>query len=131
MATKLTAKQERFCNEIASGKNQSDAYREAFDIKKMTNKTLNERASVLANKDKIRTRVAELRKPVVEKTQETLEGHLAELKRIRELAIDAKQYAPAISAETSRGKALGYYVEKSQVTVDNIKPFVIVRYAGD
>jgi phage terminase small subunit len=127
---KLTAKQEKFCNEIASGKNQSDAYRESFDIKRMTSKSLNEKASVLANMVKIRSRIAELRKPVVEKTQMTLESHLDDLAKLRNLAVKEKQIAAAITAEIARGKAAGIHIEKSQVNLNTLNPMVIVRY-GD
>jgi phage terminase small subunit len=130
MATKLTAKQERFCNEIASGKNQSDAYREAFDVKTMTNKSLNEKASVLANMVKIRSRIAELRKPVVEKTQITLESHLDDLAKLRNLAVKERQIAAAITAEIARGKAAGIHIEKSQVNLNNLNPMVIIRHGN-
>lgn len=130
MATKLTAKQERFCNEIASGKNQSDAYREAFGIKKMSNNTLNVKASVLANTDKIRIRIEELRKPVVEKTRMTLESHLDDLAKLRNLAVKERQIAAAITAEIARGKAAGIHIEKSQVNLNNLNPMVIIRHGN-
>lgn len=104
---KLTPKQEVFCAEVAMGKNQSDAYREAFNVKKMTKKSLAEKASVLARMVKIRSKIAELRKPVVEKARMTLESHLEDLLELRILAASRNQFAAAITAEIARGKAAG------------------------
>lgn len=57
----LTAKQEAFCQNIIQGMSQADAYRSAYDAKKMSDKTIHERASVLASQDKVKTRLTELR----------------------------------------------------------------------
>lgn len=131
MRNKLTAKQEKFCLAYMETGNASEAYRQAYNAGKMKAETIKREAQVLLNNHTITTRLEALKKPILEKAQITFESHLEELAQLRDLAKEAKQYAPAIAAETSRGRASGYYVEKSQVTVDNIKPFVIVRYAGD
>ncbi len=60
---KLTAQQEKFAQAIAlEDMTQADAYRSAYNTARMTDKTIWERASVLANDSKVATRVAELRK---------------------------------------------------------------------
>ena len=61
----LTPKQEQFAQAIAlEGMSYSDAYRSAYDIKKMSDKTVNEKASRLKDEDKIRARIKELRNEV-------------------------------------------------------------------
>ena len=60
----LTLKQELFCQAILRGLTQSDAYREAYDAKGMTAKTINENASRLIHGGKVAARVASLRAPV-------------------------------------------------------------------
>lgn len=57
----LTAKQEKFVQNIIEGMNQADAYRSAYDTSKMTDKTVHEKASLLAGQDKVRARIKELR----------------------------------------------------------------------
>lgn len=57
----LTAKQEAFVQNILQGMSQADAYRSAYDAKNMSDKTIHERASVLASQDKVKTRLKELR----------------------------------------------------------------------
>ena len=62
----LTDKQERFAQCIAlEGMNQSDAYRECYDTENMTDKTIWEAASRLANECKVDARIKELRGEVI------------------------------------------------------------------
>jgi hypothetical protein len=62
----LTPKQELFAQSIAlEDMNKSEAYRSAYDTKKMSDKTINEKASLLASQDKVRARIKELREQVV------------------------------------------------------------------
>ena len=61
----LTPKQEQFAKAIAlDGMSYSDAYRSAYDTKRMSDKTVNEKASLLKDQDKIRARIKELRDKV-------------------------------------------------------------------
>lgn len=64
---KLTAKQEAFCQGIADGLGQADAYRAAYNAEGMKDNTIYPHASRLMNNDKIRARIAELRETVQEK----------------------------------------------------------------
>lgn len=69
MPIKLSQREEAFCLAVLTEKNQSAAYRKAYRAGRMTSKTINEKASRLMAKDKIRARVAELRAPVAEQAQ--------------------------------------------------------------
>lgn len=61
----LTEKQEQFAKAIAlEGMTYSDAYRSAYDTSRMSDKTINEKASLLQGQDKIRARIKELRDEV-------------------------------------------------------------------
>lgn len=57
----LTAKQEGFSNDVASGMTLSDAYRHNYDAKNMTDKQIWEEASKLASNPKVNQRLKELR----------------------------------------------------------------------
>jgi phage terminase small subunit len=62
----LTPKQEKFAQSIAlEDMNKSDAYRSAYNTNGMSDKTINEKASLLASQDKVRARIKELREQVV------------------------------------------------------------------
>lgn len=70
---KLTAKQEKFAVELATGVDdkgcpisQAEAYRRAFSASKMTDKSVWEKASEMSSMVKVAERVAELRAKVAE-----------------------------------------------------------------
>lgn len=73
----LTAKQEKFVQNIIDGMSQADAYRNSYETKRMTDKTVHEKASRMMSDGKIRARVKELReqlmKPSIMSAQERLE----------------------------------------------------------
>lgn len=128
----LTAKQEKFCLAYMETGNASEAYRTAFHAPGMLSATVNRKAKELMDNGKITARLDELRKPAIEKAQITFEGHLDELKRLKELAVKTNQLAPAIAAEIARGKAAGYYVAKSRVNLNQpLKPLVLVIQRED
>ena len=111
----LSPQREKFAQAVASGMNQSDAYREAYKVRNGTKlSSVNVNASKLMNDAKVAQRVAELRAPIVKNVQVTLENHLRDLMALRNLATKEKQMSAAINAEIARGKACGLYVEKLQ-----------------
>jgi len=94
----LTAKQEIFCQEVVSEKNQSEAYRTAYRAEGMLDTTIWSKASELMADGKVTARVQELRAPVIEDAQLTLKAHLSDLFAIREQAIADKAWSAAVSA---------------------------------
>ncbi len=60
----LTPKQELFVQGIIKGMSQADAYRNAYNCKRMTDKSIHEEASKLMSTPKIATRVKELREQI-------------------------------------------------------------------
>ena len=109
---KLTQKQEMFCLAYIETGNATEAYRRAYSPKTKSEATLNRTAKSLMDTPKIAARVESLRKPVREKAQITLEVHLNDLKRLRDLAEGEGKYSAAVSAEVSRGKASGLYIDR-------------------
>ncbi len=117
----LTPKQERFCLSYMETGNASEAYRRSYDASKMKSETINRNAKALLDNSKIATRLAEIRKPAVEAAQITLEGHLRRLKDLSVEAEKTSQFSAAISAEVSRGKASGFYIDKREDVTDPFK----------
>jgi phage terminase small subunit len=78
---KLTAKQEAFCQGIADGLGQADAYRAAYDAEAMKDSTVYPHASRLMNNDKVKARIAELKSQVAEKQLWTREMSVKALVR--------------------------------------------------
>ena len=128
----LTIKQENFCLAYIETNNASEAYRRSFNAEKMKPVTINKRASEFINRRDIAGRIQELRKPAIEAAQITLEDHLNALKKLRDDAAMVNQFSAAITAEVHRGKASGFYMDKSKLGSDKEDPLLslLMRVQG-
>ena len=111
----LTPKQEKFCVEYVKCSNASEAYRVSYNAEKSTPKSVNELASKLLANAKVASRVKELQAPAAERARITLDSHLDRLEALSIQSESARQFGAAISAEVSRGNAVGIYVDRVQV----------------
>ncbi len=111
----LTPKQEAFAQAIVSGMSQADAYRKAYDAGNMKPATVQSKASILMADGKVRARVEELRRPVVEKVQYGLEQAMAEADRAVSLAEEKGQVGAMVAAIQLRAKLNGLLVDKVKV----------------
>lgn len=103
----LTPKQEAFCLAYIETGNASEAYRQAYDTKRMKPESINRKAKDLVDKVKIAARLEELREPIRERHKITVDTLLEELEEARKLALDAAMPAPAVSATMGKAKLLG------------------------
>ena len=114
----LTPKQEQFAKAIAlEGMSYSDAYRSAYDTSKMSDKTVNEKASVMKSQDKIRARIKEIRDEVdtpkiitAQKRKEWLTAVIND----PEVDINAR-----LRASDQLNKMEGEYVQKVETELKN------------
>lgn len=113
----LTEKQERFCIAYVATGNASESYRRAYSCEKMKEASINRKAKEQMDNGNIAARIAVLRAPAVKNAQVTLEQHLNDLKRLRDLAEVSEKYGPAVAAEIARGKASGLYVDNVNLNV--------------
>ena len=113
----LTQKQEKFCIAYIETGNASESYRRSFACERSKPETINRMAKELIDLPKITARLQEMRAPAVKAAQITLEQHLNDLKRLRDLAEASEKYGPAVAAEIARGKASGLYVDNINVNV--------------
>lgn len=116
----LTDKQEQFAKAIAlDGMSYSDAYRSAYDTKRMSDKTVNEKASLLKDKDKIRARIKELRDevntPKIMSAQKRKEW-LTEVMQDTNIDINAR-----LKASDQLNRMEGEYVTKVQGDINLTK----------
>lgn len=112
----LTPKQEKFCQNIVSGMNQSDAYRGAYDCEGMQPTTINDEAWRTINLPHISQRIEQLRLPIAERIGMGLEEYLREMIALKNAAQSDEDHSPAIKAHELIGKCLGYYVTKTELT---------------
>ncbi|HBC94826.1 MAG TPA: hypothetical protein DCZ10_18490 [Pelotomaculum sp.] len=82
VADKITIKQEKFVQGLFAGLSQRDAYKEAFNTTNMKEKTIDEKACLLAGRDKIRARLEELQNEVKERNMVTIQRILQEYARL-------------------------------------------------
>lgn len=136
----LTPKQEAFCQAVASGQlSYSDAYRAAYDARRMKPTTVNRKAMELLGNGTITARIEELRRPAVEAVALSAEYVLRNLKEVVERSMQA---APVLTMRGEQatdedgnnvwefkgqtackaleliGKYLGLWVEKKEEKVD-------------
>ena len=78
-------------------------------------------SALLRRNPLIRNHIIDLLTRERERSAVSMEAHLTELSRLRDEAADTGQLSSAISAEISRGKAAGLYIEKKEVTVNKIE----------
>jgi len=121
----LTPKQEAFCLAYIETGNASEAYRRSYSSKSRTDATINRAAKTLTDNSKITARLEELRAPVRERAQISLESHLNDLKALRDRADSADNFGAAITAEVARGKASGLYSDKEKPKATE-RPQVVV-----
>ena len=112
----LTSKQEKFCQCIVSGMNQSDAYRAAYNCENMGVATINNNAYVLMQNNDISMRIEALRLPLAERLGLDIESYIREMWEIKNHALYAEEYSAATKAFENVGKVLGFYVNKTELT---------------
>lgn len=111
----LTAKQEKFVQNILEGMSQADAYRSAYPNQKMSDKTVWETASKLMSNPKVITRLKELRDKIatdkIMSAQERMEWLTRLVKNNEEDTTDK------LKAIDIMNKMSGEYVTKVRTTV--------------
>lgn len=111
----LTAKQETFAQKIVEGMTQTDAYRAAYNTKKMTDKSVWEKASELANDVKVAERIRELRDRIASKSIMTAQERMEWLTELV-MGQDAS-YSDRLKAIDIMNKMQGEYVQKVEADV--------------
>lgn len=103
----LTPKQENFCLAYLETGNASEAYRRAYDVKSMSANAIGVEAFKLLENPKITLRLSELRKPIIQRHNVTVDSLIAELEEARKLAMAIEAMAPAVSAIMGKAKLCG------------------------
>ena len=113
----LTAKQEKFVQNIIQGMSQADAYRSAYATNKMSDKTIHEAASRLVADSKISARLKELREQLAKSTILTVQQRLEWLSKI--IQSETETTRDKLSASDQMNKIQGEYTQKVEAEVKN------------
>ena len=112
---KLTPKQEKFAQAVASG----TKLKEAAVLAGYSHKNASRAGAFLANNEPlVQNRIQELQNRGAAKATLTLVNHLENLEKLRDHAVSNNAFGAAVTAEISRGKAAGLYVDRKELTVN-------------
>jgi hypothetical protein len=114
---KLTLKQERFAKHVLNGKSAKEAYRLSFDCSNSSEITIGVNASKLIHSTKIALYIRSRQRIGLEVAAINQATHLAELGRLRELAVENQQISAGVQAEHYRGRVAGLYNDKLSLQV--------------
>jgi phage terminase small subunit len=111
----LTAKQEAFVQKIIEGYSQADAYRSAYNTKRMSDKTIWENASRLMADSKVTARVMELRNELAKPSIMTAQQRLEWLTQL--IQSEEETTSDKLRAADIMNKMQGEYVQKVEADV--------------
>lgn len=111
MGKPLNDRQRRFCELLVQGSSATQAYTGAG----FSENGAAQSAERLLRNAEVRAYVAELRSKATAEVTLTLAEHLRRLDELARAAERDQQFAAAITAETNRGKASGFYIERHAV----------------
>lgn len=109
--------QEKFCRIYATDDcTQTEAARRAGYSEDHASGT----ACHLMKRPEILARIQEIKEELADVYAVTFEGHVRKLAQIRDMAMEAGQFAPAIQAERSRGQVAGFYIDRKEILMGKI-----------
>jgi len=112
----LTSYEEIFCQEVVKGESLVDAHRVAYPKGNYSDKQRHEEGSKKNKLPKIIQRIAELRAPVIERTQRTLETILDEIDDLKKAGLEKKDLKIALDCLKHEAKLRGFEVDRSDIT---------------
>lgn len=104
--TKLTIKQERFCEIYLQIGNASEAYRQAYNANGKT-ETINRAAKTLLDHPKVAARLQQFRNEANERIGVTLDSLLAELEEARTVGRLKEQASGMVAATMGKARLTG------------------------
>ena len=108
----LTAKQEKFVQNILEGMSQADAYRSAYSCKNMSDNAIYREASLLVDNPKVAQRLTELRNELAKSSIMTAQERLEWLTGLVNTGSPYSLSAEKIRAIDVMNKMEGLYVQR-------------------
>lgn len=113
----VTEQQEKFCRVFVETGNASEAYRQAYNAKNMTQNSIAVKASELLSKVNVTVRVGQMRETHQKRHNVTVDSIVAELEEARQMALNAATPQTSAAVAASMGKAKLYGLEKSLLEI--------------
>ena len=117
--SKLTPKQEKFCQLYIELGNASEAYRQAYSCDKMKPESVHVKANELLNNGKITVRISELQAEHRERHNLTVDDLIDELEEARQVGKEFENASAMVSATMGKAKLLGFDKQQIDITTNN------------
>lgn len=114
---KLTPKQQKFVDNIVSGKNPSEAYRKAYNTSANNNTIAKEAQNILKNPN-VTPIIEQKKAQIEEELKYTVKDSFLNLESAQSKAMEDGNINAYIKAEELKGRLLGLYTEKKEVDVN-------------
>ena len=114
---KLTPKQEKFVEGIVSGKNPSEAYREAYNPIKANENTIKCNAQQTLKLTHISHTIEERKAEQQKEINYTAKDSFNKFNELQKKALENEDLSVATKIEELKGKLVGLYTEKKEVDV--------------
>ena len=114
---KLTPKQEKFCQNIVSGLNPAQAYKQAYNPPTANNNTIRVEAHDTLKSPNVSLRIEELRRKQEKELNYTTKDSFLNLELAQSQALEQGNIQAYLKAEELKGKLLGFYTEKRDIEV--------------
>ena len=122
---RLTEMQKRFAEYIVfGGPDGPVSQSEAAKLAGYSEKRCRQEGSELMNprlSPLVAAYVGKLKEERLKKFEVNYENHVAELSRIKEMALKKGSFSSAVNAETNRGKAAGLYIERKIIKTGKLE----------
>lgn len=127
---KLTPKQEKFVEGIVSGKNPSEAYRQAYNTSANNNTIAKEAQNILKNPN-IAPIIEQKKAKIEEELIYTAKDSFLNLNFAQEKAIEQGNIQAYLKAEELKGKLLGLYTEKRDIDIKGQQTIFVDKKLDD
>ena len=128
---KLTPKQEKFVEGIVSGKNPSEAYRQAYDTETTNPITIKTSAQKILRKPYIATTIKEKKAKIEEEIKYTARDSFLNLELAQSEALNQGNIQAYLKAEELKGKLLGLYTEKRDIDIKGQQTIFVDKKLDD
>ncbi|MBQ2219589.1 MAG: terminase small subunit [Elusimicrobia bacterium] len=128
---KLTPKQQKFVDNIVSGKNPSEAYKEAYNTENSSKETIKVNAQKLLTDTNISLTIEQKKAKIEEELIYTAKDSFLNLNFAQEKAIEQGNIQAYLKAEELKGKLLGLYTEKRDIDIKGQQTIFVDKKLDD
>ena len=115
----MSARQERFAQLVSQGMSYTASYIESYQPNQRADTVINPKASNLAKKDKVQTRIKELMQENSVSSSWDRRRLLEATQRVHDKSIEKNQMATALKSLELIGRICGLLIDKSEVKVEH------------